>query len=138
MSTNELLGHGTGMGLEGEFKQRFGSFYRYTDIGKFLGVTRQAVSQKNGDSRILVVTTKDGTKLCPAFQFVNGKVEKPVSDLINTLLGGGMDSWSALYWLTTPLPECDNKTAIEALCAGNGYSAILNRLAREDVAHWAM
>lgn len=119
-----------------EFKQRFGSFYRYAEISTLLNISRQAVHNKQKDNKILVVTTQNGTKLCPAFQFTNGSTEPTISSLVNILLSGGVDPWSVLYWLTTPLPDREGKTAVEAIYGGGGHSEGLKELAREDAALW--
>lgn len=122
-------------------KDRFGKFYPIDRVRSVLGgsravaISRQAVNKQVQAKKILRVVTRDGVHLYPAFQFSGDKVEPTIAQIVNTLATGGMDEWSIVYWLTSPIPELEDHTAVEVVYAGGDLDHLL-RLATSDAAHW--
>lgn len=117
------------------FRSRFGMFHRTPRVQEILGgVSRQAVSKLATSHRLLRVVTEDGVHLFPAFQFVGGRVDPVVRTLVGILGDAGMDGWTILYWLTTPVPALEGRTALEAI---TGTQAdLVEVLARDDASRW--
>lgn len=117
---------------------RLGAFYTTDRVRKVLGgISRQAVSQRVGSNRLLRVTTADGEKLFPAFQFKDEEVAPGLQDLLRVLLDSGVDGWTAAYWLTARISQLGEATALDVLSSGDADRiAELNTLAADDVAGW--
>ena len=81
-----------------------------------LGVSRETV-RKKVDRKQLLALPKGGDRVFPAFQFHDGDV---VAGLGDVLVGLETDSpFVALSFLLSRSPDFDNRTAIEALQAGD-------------------
>ena len=119
--------------------ERFGTFYTTQRVRELLGgVTRQAVSDRVLGRRLLRVTTADGVQVYPAFQFTQDPpgVRRELIPLLKTLLSSGVDSWTAVYWLTAKMPEFGNRTALEVAREGGGTLSQLEDMAKEDAQRW--
>ncbi|GAA4377005.1 hypothetical protein [Paeniglutamicibacter cryotolerans] len=117
---------------------RLGAFYTTDRVRKVLGdVSRQAVSERVKNHRLLRVKTADGVVLFPAFQFINGAVAPGLQHLLSVLLGTGVDGWTVTYWLTARLAQLGESTALEVLASGDSDRiAELGKLAATDAAGW--
>lgn len=117
---------------------RLGAFYATDRVRKVLGgVSRQAVSERAKNHRLLRVKTADGIILFPAFQFANGTVAPGIQKLLKILLGTGVDGWTVAYWLTARLAQLGEATALEVLASGDSDRiAELEKLAVDDAAGW--
>lgn len=117
---------------------RLGSFYTTDRVRKVLGgISRQAVSERVKNHRLLRVTSADGVLLFPAFQFSNEKMLSGLQKLLKVLLGSGVDGWTVAYWLTARLGQLGEVTALEILASGDSDRiAELQRLAAGDAASW--
>jgi hypothetical protein len=86
-----------------------------------LGVSRETV-RKKVDRKQLLALPKGGDRVFPAFQFHDGGV---VAGLGDVLAGLETDSpFVALSFLLSRSPDFDNRTAIEALQAGDRKSVV--------------
>ncbi|GAA5227005.1 hypothetical protein [Paeniglutamicibacter antarcticus] len=117
---------------------RLGAFYTTDRVRKVLGgISRQAVSERVKNDRLLRVTTADGVILFPRFQFANGAVLPGLQKLLKILLGAGADGWTVAYWLTARLAQLGESTALDVLASGDSDRiADLQRLATDDAASW--
>lgn len=117
---------------------RLGAFYTTERVRKLLGgISRQAVSQRVGSHRLLRVTTADGEKLFPAFQFKGHDVVPGLQDLLKVLLDSGVDEWTVAYWLTARIGQLGEATALDVLDSGDADRiAELRALAADDAAGW--
>lgn len=117
---------------------RLGAFYTTDRVRKILGgISRQAVSQRAKSNRLLRVTTADGEKLFPAFQFKDHDVVPGLQDLLKVLLDSGVDGWTVAYWLTARIGQLGEATALEVLESGDvDRIAELKTLAADDAAGW--
>ena len=87
-----------------------------------LGVTRETVSKKV-DRRQLLALPRGGDRVFPAFQFEEGDVVAGFSEVLKAL---HTDSpFVALSFLLSRSRDFGNKTAIEALRAGNIEDVVL-------------
>lgn len=135
--TVRAIAQGAEQGIERSvaLQSHFGKFYTSAKVCQVLNVTKQAVSKKVSAHKLLRVTTSDGKSVFPAFQFVGNAVEPHIEKLVSILLSNGMDGWSALYWLTSPLPGFGGKTAVEMVYLGQGDEK-LKLLALSDSSQW--
>lgn len=117
---------------------RLGAFYTTDRVRKVLGgISRQAVSERVKNDRLLRVTTADGVVLFPAFQFANGAVVPGLQKLLKVLLGTVVDGWTVAYWLTARLAQLGETTALDVLASGDtDRIAELEKLAADDAAGW--
>ena len=117
---------------------RLGAFYTTDRVRKVLGgISRQAVSERVKNERLLRVSTADGVILFPRFQFANGAVLPGLQKLLKVLLGAGADGWTVSYWLTARLAQLGEVTALDVLASGDADRiADLQKLAADDAASW--
>lgn len=123
---------------------RVGPFYSTAKVRSILGnISRQAVSERARNHTLLRLVTADNTFVYPAFQFVTDP-ERPERKIVNshlvpllrTLLGTGADPWTVAFWLTAPLADFDDQTALAVINRGEADRAAVHNLAREDAARW--
>lgn len=114
---------------------RVGPFYSSKRVEKLLGATRQAVSERARRNRLLRVTTADGVKVFPAFQFTNDSVRYNLIPLLEELLSAA-DPWTVAYWLTAPQPGLKDRTALELIDTSEDNRMRLHAAARADVESW--
>ncbi len=122
-----------------DFTDRVGPFYSIDRVRQILGgarpVSRQAISDRVKNHRLLRVRTADGKNLFPAFQFDDGAVHAELVKVTQPLLEAGTDGWTVVYWLTTPLPQFDGQTPLALVRAGATDDVVA--LARTDAATWS-
>lgn len=119
--------------------RRFGSFYTTARVAEVLGgISRQAVSERSRNHRLLRVVTEDGVPVYPEFQFNvrTGRVRRELIPLFKILLSTGVDPWTVVYWLTAELPEFENRTAVDVAGDGGEAVAVLEAMALEDAGRW--
>ena len=80
-----------------------GPFYDTAGLMLWLGVTRQALADRERRGTLLACRTSDGHLLYPVLQFGrNGQVRPGVVDAVGILKRAGADGWAIGTWLTTP------------------------------------
>ena len=117
---------------------RIGAFYTTDRVRKMLGgISRQAVSDRVRNDRLLRVTAADGVLLFPAFQFNNGAVVSGLQRLLKVLLSDGTNGWTVTYWLTARIGQLGESSPLDVLASGDADRiAELERIAGEDAAGW--
>ncbi|PJI54897.1 hypothetical protein [Microbacterium sp.] len=118
---------------------RFGRFFTSeTACEALLGITRQALKSRVDNNRLLRVETADGKKVYPEVQFDGaGSVVQGLPKILQTLLPAAADEWTVLYWLTAPLPEYSNRTAVDVLRGGDRHEAkAILKMAKDDASVW--
>lgn len=126
------------MSSANRINDRVGPFYASSKIERNVGITRQAVSERARNHTLLRLATSDELMVFPKFQFKNdGEVRKNLVSVFKILLDGGVDPWTVAYWLTSPIAELDERTAIEAVDDGVATLRKLQALAKADVASMA-
>ena len=116
-----------------------GPFYDTPSLRKWLGVTRQALDSRARRGSILALTTGDGTRVYPAWQWRSDKSTVPhLAEVLPLLLAGAHDSWTAALWMTSPVDwgNGDKVPAWQWLDAGRDPAPVLGE-ARADGARWA-
>ena len=83
--------------------------------------TRETIRQKV-NRRQLLALPKGGDRVFPAFQFKEGAVLNGLPEVLNALDTGSV--FTILSFLLSQNPDCDNKTAIEMLEAGDIEPAV--------------
>lgn len=115
---------------------RVGPFYSTERVARLLGdISRQAVSERARNHRLLRVTTADGLMVFPAFQFTGTAVRTNLVPLLQILLGSGADPWTVAYWMTAPQEELGDKTAL-AVLDSEDEARRLQEIAKRDAAAW--
>lgn len=109
---------------------QLGPVYRQSDVARLLNKSRQSVSADQG---LLRVKMRDGQIGCPVFQFDGRRVLPGMRDVVRVLAPVVATSWTIASWLTSPVPELDGRTPLEALRAGDVEPVLA--LARQTAAH---
>lgn len=116
-----------------------GPFYDTPSLRRWLGVTRQALDSRARHGSILALTTGDGTRVYPAWQWRADKSTVPhLGEVLPLLLAGAPDPWTAALWMTSPVDWGDGHEvpAWQWLDDGQDPAPVLNE-ARADSARWA-
>lgn len=116
--------------------RRFGAFYTTAKVMSLLGSNnRQSVTNMIRRNTVLRVRTADGRNAFPALQFdqSTGKVIAGLRPVLQVLLPAAATEWTVLDWLVTPMPELEDRRAIDALATD---ADLVLRLARQDAAAW--
>jgi hypothetical protein len=116
-----------------------GPFYDTSSLRRWLGITRQALDSRARHGRILALTTGDGSRVYPAWQWRADKSPVPhLGEVLSLLLGGARDPWTAALWLTAPVDWGDGAEvpAWRWLDAGRDPAPVLEE-ARADSSRWA-
>lgn len=110
-----------------------GPVYTSQGLQRWLGVSRQAISQHVQARRILRLTTADGVSVFPSFQFDEGGGRLPhLNDVLDALAEGVDDAWTWAGWLNTP-----NSTGLtQASRLRRGDWKLVREQAVEDAAAW--
>lgn len=115
-----------------------GPFYDTAGLARWLGLTRQRLSQRvhSGDLLGLLPTSKSTTYF-PVWQFApDGDVVRGVPDVIRGL--GERSAFNKALWFKSPREEFGNHTAIEVLANGDPSDVrTIIEEARADGAAWA-
>lgn len=116
-----------------------GPFYDTAGLLRWLKVSRQAVSKKIQRRAILALTTGNGARVYPAWQFTpDGQPLAGLPEVLDELLSA-TDPWTAAVWLTTPVERLGGRTAIEVLRASQvdpRPAGEARELAAEDARRW--
>ena len=113
----------------------FGPFYDTTGLTRWLGISRQALSDRVRRGSILACRTEDGHLVYPAFQFGREGSVRP--ELVDTLRAfAGHDGWAVAAWLTTPTDALEGQSALDWLALGRDTASVID-LAAADAAGWA-
>jgi hypothetical protein len=108
---------------------QLGPAYRQGHVAQLLDKSRQAVSADQG---LLRLEMRDGQIGYPVFQFEGRRVLPGMRDVLRVLAPVVATSWTIASWLTSPAPELDGRTPLEALRTGE-LDAVL-ALARQTAA----
>lgn len=116
-----------------------GPFYDTTGLRSWLGVTRQALDSRVRHHTLLALTTGDGSRVYPAWQWRTDKSTIPhLAEVLQPLLRGAPDPWTVALWMTAPVDwgNGDELPAWQWLDQDNDPQPILDE-ARADAARWA-
>ena len=124
--------------------EQLGPFYDTAGVSRWLGITRQALHQKVKADQLLALTTGDGQRLYPAWQFApDGRPLPGLVDLLRVLNPAAADSWTVALWLTRPVPELGNRSAVDVMRSlrpvgprGAEWDELVAE-AIEDASHWS-
>lgn len=116
--------------------RKTGPFYDTSGLTAWLGLTRQALLQREQAHTLLVCVTGDGQKVYPAWQFTaEGVVLPGLRDVLPVLLSA-TDAWTAALWLRAPASDLDGQDAVTWLSEGGDPTRVVDA-ARADAARWA-
>ena len=116
------------------WSQVIGPVYSSAGLQRWLGITRQAISQHVASNRILRLTTADDVHVFPAFQFSAAGARLPhLKDILEILATGIPDPWTWATWLNAP--DADRVTNAERMRLGNWQ--FVAQLALADSGAWS-
>lgn len=96
-----------------------GPFYDTVGVMTLLGgVSKQAVNDRVRRHRLLALRTGSGRLVYPVAQFNNERVVDGLGDVLDVLVPDDTEAWMVASWLTTPDPDLDDRTPLEALRVG--------------------
>lgn len=124
--------------------EQLGPFYDTAGVSRWLGISRQALHQKVKADQLLALTTGDGQRLYPAWQFApDGRPLLGLVDLLRVLNPAAADAWTVAVWLTRPVPELGHRSAVDVMRSlravgprGAEWDQLLAE-ALEDASHWS-
>jgi hypothetical protein len=113
-----------------------GPFYDTAGLVEWLGVTRQALSQRVKARQLLAAPLSDGHLVYPVWQFTpEGRTLNGLGDVLRILLEA-TDPWTATIWLTTPSERLDYLRAVDVLRKSPDHRRVLEAAA-EDARRWS-
>lgn len=122
------------------YDEPLGPFYDTAGLVAWLGISRQAVSDRVRRGTLLACRTADGHLLYPSLQFGrDGSVRPGVVDAVGELTRRGADGWAVATWLTTPSPVFDGHSAVDFLVLHRSSATSVERVARQaalDAQSW--
>lgn len=124
--------------------EELGPFYDTSGVSRWLGITRQALHQKAKANQLLVLTTGDGQRVYPAWQFTpDGRPLIGLVDLLRVLNPAAADPWTVAVWLTRRLDETGH-SAVDVMRSlkpvgprGAEWEQVLSE-ARADASRWSV
>jgi hypothetical protein len=123
------------------YDEPLGPFYDTPGLVSWLGVSRQAVSDRVRRGTLLACRTQDGHLVYPAWQFArDGAVRPGVVDAVGEFARHGADGWSTALWLTTPSDVFGGQSAVDYLVVHRASRAAVARVASTaavDARTWA-
>jgi len=118
------------------FDEAAGPFYDTSGLGRWLGISRQAVHQRADRHAILGCPLEDGTTVYPVWQFLDTGATLPgLTEVLTVLSAGGDDPWMAALWLSAPNGQLDGATPAQWLRDGGDPAPVL-AAARRTAAGW--
>lgn len=125
--------------------EELGPFYDTAGVSRWLGITRQALHQKVKAGQLLALTTGDGQRLYPAWQFApDGRPLTGLVDVLRVLNPAAADAWTVAVWLTRPLETSGGRSAVDVMRSlkpvgprGPEWDGLIAE-AREDASRWSM
>ena len=118
-----------------------GPFYDTAGLMQWLGVSRQALADRERRGTLLACRTSDGHLLYPVLQFGrNGQVRPGVVDAVGILKRAGADGWAIGTWLTTPSAAFEDDSAVDYLVVHRSSRDAVDRVkavAAADAATWS-
>lgn len=101
--------------------QELGPFYEAASFGPLRGLQSQSLDEQVRRGEIICLTTSDGKRVYPGFQFDGPKLA-PLPDLalvLDALDPHGRDPWGDAIWLRETRPELEGRSPVQALRDGD-------------------
>ena len=116
-----------------------GACYDGPGLARWLGVSRQAVSQRNKARTFLGCRTTHGRWVYPAWQFDSNRRPIPHLAELITILAGEDDRrrWRAARWLAAPCPNLPGRVSAANWLGRGGDPEPVLSAARADARRWS-
>lgn len=95
------------------FSQEIGPFYTPGGLIDWLGISRQHLANLTKTNRIIALTTADGNKVYPSFQFTTRGKPLPVISDIMELIAEWVEPWTISMWFITENRDLEDWTPAE-------------------------
>lgn len=113
-----------------------GPFYDTPTLTTWLGITRQALDKRVGQSRLLGLSTSKGPRFYPTRQFTDEKeIVSGLLDVLKALGAGSANPWTWATWLAGHPEVYGGRSGWEMRHAGE--AEIVLRKAQHDAARWS-
>lgn len=113
-----------------------GPFYDTSGLVKWLGKTRQTLSEQTRNGRLIGMQDGAGKWVYPTWQFdAEGRVHTELAALWRKLRTEA-PPWTAAAWMCAPSPDLDGVNAVAWIKAGRPIEPI-EVAAAEDVERWS-
>ena len=113
-----------------------GPFYDTGGLVKWLGKTRQTLSEQTRNGRLIGMQDAAGKWVYPTWQFDDAGRVHPALVEVWRLLRTEADPWTAAAWMCAPGTETDGRSAVDWLTAQEDPAPVM-AVAAEDVWRWA-
>jgi hypothetical protein len=117
---------------------KYGPFYRASDVASWLGESRQSIHKKVKGRALLGAHDSEGGMCLPVWQFRDDGTQVPhLREIVNLLAAGTSEPWTWIQWLAEPddasgIPAWQSLDSEEA-----DQIAVVTQDARRDAARWA-
>ena len=112
-----------------------GPFYDAKGVALIAGLDSAAIPDLVDESQILELTTSDGVKVYPSFQFTaDGRVVGGLPQILFEF-NDDVDAWMVASWLVSPMDQLDG-TPMGAISSEDDFDRVL-ALAKETAARWS-
>ncbi|MBD8539193.1 hypothetical protein [Frigoribacterium sp. CFBP 8751] len=108
------------------YDDALGPFYDTTSLGRWKSIRRQSIDGQVRRGDVLCVTTPEGHRLYPSFQF-DGPDGTPLPNLARVLAvldPRRADVWGDAIWVREPRPELGDRSPAQALRDGDADDVI--------------
>jgi len=95
-----------------------GPVMRLSDVATYLNKSTARLSAEAGRGRLLVLTTKEGTKVVPASHFKEGALVAGLERVLKAMSGAPFSEWTNAAWLSTPSPAIGGESPLQYLRKG--------------------
>lgn len=113
-----------------------GPFYDTGGLVKWLGKTRQTLSEQTRNGALIGMQSADGKWVYPIWQFESdGRVNPELVRLWRTLRTEA-PAWTAATWMCVPSPDLEGDSAVAWIKAGRDTGPI-DFAAADDVERWS-
>ena len=93
------------------------------ELGKLLGVTRQAIDKRRRNGSLFAVRER-GDWLYPHWQLANGEVLDGLADVLDVLARSDLSAWDIMIFFLRTDTEREGESPLEALRAGRREAAL--------------
>ena len=101
-------------------------FYDTTSLGRWKGIRRESIDEQVRRGDVLCVTTSDGHRLYPSFQFdgPDGAALPGLARVLAALDPHRVDPWGDAFWVRASRPELGDRSPAQALRHGDADDVV--------------
>jgi hypothetical protein len=101
-------------------------------MARLLGLSKQAVAKQLAEHRLIGLRTREGGWLLPAWQVIDGRPSRALSEAFwSQVEHGQLSPWTVASWCVTPHPELDGLSPVEWAARREDPEALLLTATRD-------